>query len=282
MFIAIVIIILIISVFLLFYLIFQHLPDLKNLDVQSLGTQKQDEAKTKIIQAKLSRSSDKLKKRLGVLKAPSQKFILSKFQKIKSKVSALEAHYQADNSQDNDDKKSIEEIIKEVRELIGQQKHSEAEKKLIGVIGRDKDNVMAYELLGELYLENKSYDQAEEIYKYLIRLNLRAGRHVKSDTLAEVEISMLSSMKINPGVAIYYDDLAQVYEIGDKNEQVIDCYLKASAIEPNNPKYLDKLVEFGIKVKDKGIARKTFHRLRKINPENAKLDDYQQAIEKMS
>ena len=99
--------------------------------------------------------------------------------------------------------------------------------------------------------------------------------------MEDVEREIIGSVSIDNKVAVYYDDLAQIYEIEKKNDKALDCYLKSNAIEPNNPKYLDKVIELAIVAGDKGLAKKTLKRLKEINAENAKLSDFKEAIEKM-
>jgi tetratricopeptide (TPR) repeat protein len=135
--------------------------------------------------------------------------------------------------------------------------------------------------LGQLYFNNKSYDQAEEIYIYLIKLSAisDSGGEAKSKKLEDAENNLLDTLTVNAKIAVYYDDLAQIYEITGKADKTLDCYLKANMIEPNNPKYLDKIIKLSIELGDKSLAKKTFNRLRQINPENGKLEDLETAIE---
>ncbi|MFA6918782.1 MAG: hypothetical protein WC244_01530 [Patescibacteria group bacterium] len=267
----------------LFYLIFRKLPDVKNLDISSIPDEKQVEARLKILESKFSRSSNETKERLSKIFSPTIKKSFSFFSDMKDRILSLEAHYKMrDKKLVVEKPKTIDELIKEGSELLNKEDYLLSEKSLIEVISRDSKNIKAYELLGELYFGNKSYDQAEEIYIYLIKLsavNDSGGEGAKGKRLEDAENDLLDTVNVNIKIGTYYDDLAQIYEIVDKMDKSLDCYLKANMIEPNNPKYLDKIIELSIKLGDRSLAKKTLNRLRQINPENGKLKDMESAIE---
>ncbi len=267
----------------MFYLVFRKLPDVKNLDINSIPDERQVEARLKILESKFSRSSAKTKEKLGEIFSPSLKKIFSVFSGAKERILSLEAHYKMRDKKSAEERpKAIEELIDEGKELLSKGDYAPAEKSLIEVISKDNKNIKAYELLGELYFNNKSYDQAEEIYIYLIKLSAAndfGGSGVKGKRLEEAENDLLDTLNVNIKIAVYYDNLAQIYEVVDKKDKALDCYLKANMIEPNNPKYLDKVIDLSIKLGDKSLAKKTLYRLKKINPDNGKLKELESAIE---
>ncbi|MFA5029636.1 MAG: hypothetical protein WC518_02690 [Patescibacteria group bacterium] len=270
----------------LFYLLFKHLPDLRNININSLKEEKQASAKAKILQAKFFRNSSKAAIRIRSVFSGRGQRAAEQFKKLKAWVSNLEHKYQAKESSEPIKIPTTDELIAEAKELVAEEDFSLAEKRLIEVIAKDKKNKEAYELLGKLYFYRKDYNQAEEIYQYLLKLSLANKKFnqavaVKGERLEELETDFLSSLDIEPQLAVYYDDLGQIYEIMDKADKALDCYLKAASIVPNNPKYLDKLIELSIKLGEKSLAKKTFNRLSEINSENGKLDDFREAIEKM-
>jgi hypothetical protein len=53
---------------------------------------------------------------------------------------------------------------------------------------------------------------------------------------------------------------------------------KALEIEPNNPRYLDTILEISIIKKDKVLANETYKRLKEVNPENQKLAEIKEEI----
>ena len=271
------------------WVIRRHIIDLKNLDVGTIPEEKENEVKNKILQAKLSRQSNQLKKKLSSIISPRQNFWLSKLTKIQDQIIALEEKYRHPKDH-KEEPKTIPELFEEAEKFLKDDNFLSAEKSLIEIISLDNKNTEAYEKLGDMYFDNRNYDQAEEIFKYLLKMHTLKDRGyeklgliaVKKNHLEEAEMDFLSSLDINGKVANYYDDLAQVYEVTNKPEKALDCYLKATVIEPNNPKYLDKLIDLSIKIGDKTLAKKSFNHLREINPENGKLNDFLEAIEKLN
>ena len=265
------------------YLIFKKIPDLKNLNVESLIEEKQGQAKAHILEAKFLRLNSKLKSKINKFIVPRQGLLADKIQKIKDKVAAIEKQYKTGGEQAVKPK-TVEELFLEAAKFIEAKDYVSAERLLIEIIAKDNKNIQAYEKLGDLYFKIKSYDQAEEIYKYLLKLKIVGDggkRVIRGHKMEELEAEALSKLDIDSKIAVYYEELGQVYEALGKDNKALDAYLKATSIDPNNPKYLDKLLETSIKAKDRGLAKSTLNNLKKINPDNAKLVDWQQAIENL-
>ncbi|MFA5047877.1 MAG: hypothetical protein WC516_02425 [Patescibacteria group bacterium] len=284
------IIVLIISLFWLGRILFRRLPDIKNLDISSLPDLKQAEARNKLLEIKFFRQKKKVDSQLGKYLSPTRNFFRDRLAGAKAKILSLEKKYAGGNDKTKVKEEVViltaDEAIKETEKLINQEEYALAEKKMIDLISRETKNVKAYEFLAEIYFKNKNYDQAEEVLKYLIKVtslkHLRGEKKSpKGQSLEEVEKEIIGSVSVDNKVAVYYDDLAQIYEIEKKSDKALDCYLKSNAIEPNNPKYLDKVIELAIAVGDKGLAKKTLKRLKEINAENAKLSEFKETIEKM-
>ncbi len=267
----------------LVYLIIKKIPDLKNLNIDSLMEEKQGLAKKKILEAKFLRLSGNLKSRIRKVTSPRKGMLSSKIKQIKERVIELEKKYQ-ENQDETIKPKTIDELFIQAERFVDEEEFADAEKSLIEVIAKDNKNIRAYEMLGDLYFLMKNYDQAEEIYKYLLKLKIvgDGGKKViRSHKMEELETEALSELDVDLKIAVYYEELGQVYEAMKKDNKALDAYLKATSVDPNNPKYLDKLLEMSIKIGDRGLAKDTYNNLKKINPENAKLADWWETIEKL-
>src|SRR3989344_1284382 len=216
--ILILIIILIVCFLIVGRIIFKRLPGLRNLDVGSLFSQNQDEVKAKMIQAKLWRDSEKLRNFLSQAAGSLGAALKGNWAKLKGKVLAWEADYQAKHRKKESKPFTAEELFLQAEKAFGEKNAPEAEKILIEIISQDKGNTLAYEMLGDLYLEDKSYGQAEEIFKYLIKATT-VRDNVKGSRPEEAEVDYLSSLEVDPKLTGYYDDLAQVYELTDRPEK---------------------------------------------------------------
>jgi tetratricopeptide (TPR) repeat protein len=272
----------------LFFIILKKLPEVGNLDVASMQADKQDRARLKILEAKLSRSGQKIKIGLSKAVAPVFGVIGGRLKKFKETVTAWEEKYRQKPKKERAHPKTLDELFVEIDELMAQDDLAGAEKKAIEVIARNKKNLRAYEALGNIYFTSQSWDQAEEVYKYLIKLLLlgdqkksRTANLIKSQKLEDLETSFLGVIEVDPKIAIYYYRLGEVFESNERWDKALDSFLKSSTVEPNNPKYLDKIIELAIKVGDSGLAKKTCRHLKKINPENSKVEEYREALDKL-
>jgi len=279
--------VLIASLLWLLKIVWRRVPELKVLDLSLIPKEKQSGAKIKILEAKLKRQSQVTSQRIGTVVMPLKDKFGDLTKKIKENVVIMERKYKKHEEIAEVRSKSINELFIEADQFAKNEDYKSAEKLLIEVIARDLKNFRAYEMLGEVYRYEKNYGQAEEVIKYLIKLKSLTYRkkkndgHLKKEKLEDAEDEIMEVVDIDNDLARHYDELAKVYESLAKKEKALDCYLKANAIEPNNPKYLDKVVELAIAFGDRGLAKKTYKRLKEINPGNAKLSDFARALEKM-
>ena len=272
----------------LFFIIFKKIPEVSSLDVTSMRADKQNRARMKILEAKLSRSGKNLRLGLGKLTNPLFGLVGGRLKKFKEAVASWEEKYRQKPKKDKVHPKTLDELFAEIDELTAKEDLAGAEKKAIEVIARNKKNVLAYEALGNIYFASQSWDQAEEVYKYLIKLSLlgdkrktRTADLIKSQKLEDLETSFLGVIEVDPKIAIYYYRLGEVFASNERWDKALDSFLKSATVEPNNPKYLDKIIELAIKVGDSGLAKKTYRHLKKINPENSKVEEYREALEKI-
>jgi tetratricopeptide (TPR) repeat protein len=276
-------VLIVVTLIILGYTLYKKIPDLKNLNIESLAEEQQEKVRKNMLEAKFSRVSERLKSRMTGISMPKKGFLATRIKEIKKRVVELEDKYKKGQGE-MIDTKTTSELFEEAKKMIEADNFSEAERVLIEIIAEDNKNIDAYETLGDLYFDIKSYSQAEEIYKYLIKISIvdtGSTKSIRGSKMDELEADALSSLDVDSKMGLYYEDLGQVYEAMEKDDAALDAYLKATSVEPNNPKYLDKLLDISIKLKDRGLAKKAFYGLKKINPENAKLPDLEKAIEKL-
>jgi len=183
----------------------------------------------------------------------------------------------------------IKNLIDEAQELYRQDNLVEAEKRYLEIISLDPKNVPAFEGLGDLYLQQRKYQEARETFDYLLRLTDaeahfydKLGQVAKAQgRLQEAEAQFIKSVELNNQNAGYLFDLAEVYRLEGEYDKTADYLKQALAIEPNNPKYLDALLEISIIRKDKAVASEVLLRFMEANPDNQKISEFKQKIEEM-
>jgi tetratricopeptide (TPR) repeat protein len=89
-----------------------------------------------------------------------------------------------------------------------------------------------------------------------------------------------TSYLIKPSLSVL-KKIADNYYSLENYEKAIDYIYQALDIHKNHPKYLDKLLELFIKTKNLVRAREVYENLFLNNPENNKLEEWQEKIEKL-
>jgi tetratricopeptide (TPR) repeat protein len=243
------------------YILWQKIPKLRAIDLDAMRTHKIKQVKFSIVEERLERKikewSAYLKKKLS----PLYKFIKNILGNFYKKIVALQKQYKQREEKkailEQEDKgvmrQKISALLYQAEELIKENRLVEAEKKYIEAIAFDKQDIEIYRGLAQLYILKKDYAHARETLEFI--------------------------RQINPNDETVWRDMGQVCSLLNDDQQAVKCYKKAVDISPNNPKNLDILIEMSIKAKDRYLAESTLQKLREVNPENQKLEEYQKQIE---
>src|SRR6056297_511853 len=228
---------------------------LSNLDIDNIPQEKEGRFKEKIAGNRIKKGifsqTGKIGNKTGVI-----------FKKIShwgrncyNRLSSLKKTYEQElRSREEKKDNRLEILWEEVENLNSKENFEEMENKLIEIIGLDSKNSFAFEKLGNLYFENKRYDEAKETYEYLLNL-LGEG---EEDRQAKV-----------------YFYLAWTDTEREKYVEAFSNIKKALSISPHNPRYLDIMVEIAIMLKDKKGAREYLETLKEVNPENQKIGKFE-------
>jgi len=174
------------------------------------------------------------------------------------------------------------------KELLIDKKYEEAESKLIDILKLDPQYKEAYHQLAELYWEKKDYEHAIETYNYLLKISadskvyqdLAAIAEERGD-LKEAEKNYLEALgNEDQDVEVYYN-LAALYKQQENMDKSAEMINQALVAMPNNPKYLDFLLEISIIGQDKKTAKEALEKLTEVNPDNNKLAEYQETIDSL-
>jgi len=251
-------VIIVICLAIILVIVIKKFPQLAMIDTSTIAKEREAEIKQKIISERLKRKFLNGWKIFLNLVRPIGQFLKLGFRKIYNKVLELERYYQERGAKIMESgglERKIKLLFNEAEELSKKENFTLAEKKYIEIISLDKKNMKAYEELGNLYLKAKQYPEAEEIFSFILKRN-------PSDASVHVSLGELFLAKDKPGEALNY-------------------FEKAVALRPNNPKYLDFLIETSIMVGNKDLAHKAFNRLAQVNPENQKLGEFKKRIEEI-
>jgi tetratricopeptide (TPR) repeat protein len=255
-------ILILISLSVIIFIMVKKFSVLAAMDVDNIPAEKEAKVRERIISSRLKRSIFKWSSKLGkIFRFFGDKIgILGKI--FYKKLHELKDSYKTEVILATGDKeKKIEELSAQAKEMIGEEEFKEAERKLIEIIGLDSQNLEAFRSLGDLYFENKNYEEAKQTFKHILKL-MKDGE--KEEGTAEVNFNLALVNK----------------ETGDFDDALINI-TEALKYAPNNPRYLDTMLEISIIKKDKISALNALGKLEKANPDNQKLEDFKDRIKEI-
>ncbi len=254
-------ILVLISLVIIIFIVIRKFPVLANIDVENIPKEKEAKIKEEIISNRLRRSITKWSSKLiKVLKFLAEKIIaFSKW--FYESLHEMRDNYRKETVKEGEKEEVVESALEEVKELQKSEKYKEAEKKLIDIISVDSQNIEAFKILGEIYFEQKNYNDAKETFQHIIKLLEKSD---SDEELAEV-----------------YFNLALVNKEEENFDKALDEIKKALKLNPNNPRYLDTMLEISIINKDKISALDAYEKLEKANPDNQKLKEFKEKIREL-
>jgi len=181
------------------------------------------------------------------------------------------------------------DLLKQARSAFDREAYVEAENTCIAIIKKKHDFVDAYQVLADVYAAQGQLQESIQTYEYLLRLNPTHEHAMirlselweEKDDIDKAVFYLQEAVLINDNVAgrfgKLYDLLVQTEQFGT----ALEAAHQAVYLEPENPHYLDNLLEVSIIVGDQKLAKKIFARLEEVNPENNKLGAFKARIAKM-
>lgn len=283
-------VLLIISLLIIFYLVYRRIPQLRIIDPLSSSKVKQETVKKEIYEQRLMRMGKQVaghgKRYFSDIFHNLLKFI-SKLYNTAYKKEEEYRHklWHQDLRKSISQDQQIADLTNAYQELFEQEKYDLAEAKIIDILKIDPKNIEAYKKLGRLYRTTKQYDEAIEVYNYLLRV--ASNSHVYADLAAiaeergdlkEAEKNYLAALQQGEQKSEYYFSLATLYRQQENYTAAQEYVQKAVEVNGNNPRHLDFLIQISIINRDKKSAQAALNRLIEVNEENNKISEYQEDI----
>jgi len=254
---------------------------LASLDVGAIPAEKEARFKELIISNRLKRNFLKWGSRIANLLRPLGQMISGFFRWVHERLINLRETYKKEPIlSDFDPIQAVNKLFFEAEELIKKEELEQAEKKLISIIGIDNKNIKAFKLLAGLYVAKKSYEEARQTYEYILKFK-EDDQDAYGQFLKAAEKGDMKPVNISGQRSQIYFDLGLIFKAMDNIEDSIVNIKKALEIEPNNPRYLDTMVEISIIKKDKKSAKSAYDKLTEVNPENQKLAGLKKQIDEL-
>lgn len=269
----------VIAIVALIVVVVRHLPQAAAIDLESLPAEQEAAMKAALMERRLKRKLAESKNRLLPFLRKSGGVFFGIFDRLHKRVQHLEQRYRRKphsmtGEEQADVRDKIRDLSVQAQASVQAEEWAEAENRFIEILSWDPKNLETYAGLASVYLERKELNQAKETFAYLFRLlhlqkSGEEGRSVFSPSLTEAQTN-----DIRFAYVLCLQGLGTLEEAKTQMDLVL-------AQDANNPKYLDKLIELSILVKDRKAARQAFDRLKDINPENQKLAIFEDKLRQL-
>lgn len=253
----------------------RKLSALKILDTSTLVEEKESKTKKKIVADRYLRKLSSVKRGLIIVFKPLFALVTNITRNFYTRVLELEEKYKQQSApKENQPPVNIENQIQELSQkadaLTKAGNLNEAEENCIKILELDSRNLDTYQKLADLYNEQKDYTKTKATFEYIVKL-------IKSKKISKD----LSGGNYNHLLAECYEKLCATSQLLHEDRECLAYIKKAISLEPNNPKYLDLLLKISIILKDKSVAIKALRALKKADPANQKLPDFENEIKKL-
>ncbi len=243
-------------------MIIRKFPVLATIDLSRMSREHHARVKTLLTEERLRRKMASANQRFSGWFQPLWQVFAKVFSSLYQQLVKWEKYYREKSESGksgsatlSQNKNTVIDLLGKSAGLVEEGNYMEAEKKYIDVISIDPRNFEAYKGLGEVYLQQQDYVHARA--------------------------SLSHALKIKPDEPEVHADVAEAFrELGRVN-LALKSIEKAIELGGNNPKYLDVQTDLAILAGDKYLAEKTLGILREVNPENQKINEFEERVLQM-
>ena len=177
-------------------------------------------------------------------------------------------------------------LLREAQNAVKNENFDLAEKKYIEIVRLDPKHIEAYRGLAQVYVQLGQTKEAEETYKFLhhlvpnddqVLVNL-AELAEQNNQIAQAISYYEKSLLLNDSSAPRFAKLCALLQNEKQYPAALEAMEQSVELEPQNPKYLDNLIELAIIVGNKERAEEAYQKLRLVNPDNQKLPLFKDKI----
>jgi len=268
-------------------------PQVTLIDTETLPMEREARRKKQILKERVGRHTAAWWKRRIESVLPHASKVRTKFRALYGKMLVLDSQYQRPKELTREDiAEKVDALLRQAERQIEMGDMDAAEKTYVKVVSLDKKNVVAYGGLGDIYTETKQYEQAREMFGFLVRLSVRncLFRRVGKREQREMPVrAALVHAEDCPAPALdhaaaakNYAKYGKTFEIAGDAEGARLAYEQAVRFERSNPRYLDLLLEACILEGDRKRADEVLAALTEVNPENQKLASFRERLADMA
>lgn len=281
------------------FVILRKFPQVANLDIKNLPEEKFYQKKKEIINKRIEENSSVLKKRFIAACTPLKKIwgkVQLQFRIYVGKIERLLHHEETLKTKmehiamaPEDREQKLNQLLIDGEQHLKLGNYDQAEERFITAIKIDPKSAVAYRGLADTYLGKNSVEEAKQTYEFLSKMHpeddavlVKLGEIAEEHGDTEEAIRYYQqAMLLNDSFSSRFYHLAELLLKVNQPEVAKEAIIQAVDLEPQNPKYLDFLIEIAIICGDKPLALKGYGELRAVNPENQKLSVLKDRIYKI-
>lgn len=261
-------ILILICLILIINIVVKKFSALASLDVASIPAEREAKIKQRIMGNRLKKNYFKYYSKLQRIIRPIGTALGDFLKMIYRQLVDFKENYNKGETIVMDQESHIRKLLAEATESLKNGDVDEAEKRYIEIISLDSKNIDAFRALGQLYLNQKKFPEAEQTLAHVLKLLEKQINQPKGTLSDEVNLQLAET----------YFNLAEL-GVGKNNlDEAGQHIIEALEVIPNNPRYLDMKLEISIINKDKKTALEALEKLAAVNPENQKLEDFRKKI----
>ena len=268
-------------------LVIRKLAVLRVIDTSKVETITQRLVKLRLVEQRLWRKLDgvltRLSKTFGSTQTLTKDGLKTLQDLFKQATASLERRLAKHTSQSN----PPANLLAQAEAALKAGHYGEAESSYLEVIRHEPHSLAAYAGLGGVYLGTREFEQAKEVFEYLVNqrapsahLGLArsaAGQGQLELARAEYQLALGEDNALQPQL-----ELARILqELGDPAEAFLHLR-EARALEPRNPKLLDFYIELSIVNGQPIEAQSALDALREVNPDNQKIPEFSLAVRQLA
>jgi tetratricopeptide (TPR) repeat protein len=278
------------------FLVYRTYPQLTLIKEDTIPEIREAKKKYDIVKRRLEERAKKQKTAGEIQFVPFQVVWNNIQQQFRNKVNAIAEQVRAE--QTSHQQKALSELsteekqqqakekIRDAKRAYDQDEFEFAEKCFIEAIRIDPHAVDAYRGLAQVYIAQDQLIEAKETYHFLHQLSPSDDSILlQLAEIAELEGDIRSAVAyyeqallINDSHAVRFAKLGELLNRLEEYETAFEAWGQAVELEPQNPKYLDNLIETGIMVEQIGVVEQALQQLRTVNPENKKITIFQDKL----
>jgi len=258
------------------FIIVRKFPKLAALDVEEMPEEKENKKKKEILDRRAKEKVSAFVKRVKERgsKLPLKELGSKIAHHTKRGASFIEFKYtklldekhkkKAKKMDEGELSETIGTKLRAAERFVEEERCEDAEQAYIDVIRMDNKHAGAYRGLGKTYMKNLQHEEAEETFKFLLKLTpdddtiyVKLGQNADAAGARTKAIEYYEKgIEANPDVARRHFELADLYREDGQEKEALREYQKALKLESENPRYLDGVLDISIQLGKIAVSHK--------------------------